>query len=95
LTLGSLTVADFLKVDPSTGELTLGLATTNEDHLGTHTVRMLVESTGFDQTAVAAKGSAGKLPTLLYTFDVMVTMCALDVTSLILPPSSDLIAVVR
>jgi len=69
------------------------LSTTNAAHLGTHTVKMLVESTGFDQTNVdATNGSAGNLPTLLYSFDVEVTMCPLDMTPTLLP--QDQIAVV-
>jgi len=40
------TVADFLTFDPITGALTL--VTNNLDLLGTHTVKMLVKSTGYD-----------------------------------------------
>jgi len=79
----TLNVADFLTVDPNTGTLTL--ATSSLDHLGTHTVKMLVSSTGFDQTAVDADGSAGNLPTLHYTFDVEVTMCPLKMTATLRP----------
>ena len=70
-----LNVADFLTVDPATGALTLGTATTDFSHLGTHTVKMKVTSTGYDQKGIDANdGSAGNLPTLSYTFDVKVDM---------------------
>jgi len=42
----TFTVADFLTFDPFTGALTL--VTNNLDLLGTHTVKMLVKSTGYD-----------------------------------------------
>ena len=79
-----LNVADFLTVDSATGALTLGTATTDFIHLGTHTVKMKVTSTGYDQTSIT-NGSTGKLPTLSYTFDVKVDMCPLDHVAVLLP----------
>jgi len=73
----TLTVADFLTVDPTTGALSL--STSNYSHLGTHTVKMKVTSTGYDQTSIT-NGSAGNLPTMSYTFDVKIDMCPLDIT---------------
>ena len=75
-------MANFLTVNPATGAVSL--STADYSHLGTHTVKMKVTSTGYDQTSIA-NGSAGNLPTMSYTFDVKVDMCPIDISANILP----------
>jgi len=82
-----LNVADFLTVEPATGALTLGTATTDFSHLGTHTIKMKITSTGYDQSGIDANGSAGNLPTLSYIFDVKVDICT---ATIVQTPTTDM-----